>query len=77
MGELDLNRILANTCNNPEDQEDYTKFQDHLIANPTKSATYRGWRIFEINLHCTVLRVVARSLGDGKYEVREWDLTHF
>jgi hypothetical protein len=51
-----LNQLLSNACGILTD--------DELKENG-------GWQEYHIELHCASFTMIARSLGDLKYEVRE------
>jgi hypothetical protein len=78
--ELTIDLLLANSCSNPEDFREYEKWDEEEYKPWYRSETeprpeyphYKGWMSYRIELCCTNFVVIARQIGDGKFEIREY-----
>lgn len=78
--ELNLNALLSLSCSNPDDYVDYQEAQslhrqgksDSRFDPEVEYFRYLGWSRYSIVLHCIEVTVIARRVGEDKYEIREW-----
>ena len=76
-----LNRILTNSCCNPEDSHEFVEWMNSEKKKPIEDrVNYQGWSKFEIELCCMKVTVIARHLRQvhnengfdyNEYKVRE------
>lgn len=80
MDKLTIDLVLQNSCGNPEDAEAFSDWQEeqhHRIDDrhdKTHFKPYSGWMAYTIELHCVFIDIVAKPLGDGTYEIREYSI---
>lgn len=70
--ELTIELLLENACSNPFDGVDLSNALTALNIHPVWNEY--EWNKYEIELHCMRLTVIARELGEGKYELLDYTL---
>lgn len=74
---LTIDMLLAHSCSNPVSFEEWDNWCRKNLSRPhSERQPYRGWELFNIQLHCNVFVVRARLIS-GKnepslYEISDW-----
>ncbi len=74
---LPIDMLLAHSCSNPVDFKEWEAWnQEYQGKSYSEWEPYRGWNLYNIQLHCNEVIVKARLVSEkeepSRYEILEW-----